>query len=269
MTSFRLIDELAISRKRGSLGIKYSSFQLLLLSALLMQFDACAPTLKGGPVPQGEPVSSIAADESGEQRLLILSGSVVDQEGSPLPGVQIVANELESGRTVGTTVTALSGRFRLSLPPGRYKIMASLQGFYTKTYEVTLQLALAADLSIALGDQIPRGEPIMGSPPGEGQSQPCTICVIEKTFTDDTSLHTWLNEQTAQQIIVFAIIPLKDQTSLFCVKPGSEASYSVIAVDGALDRNEIQARVDLNKDMALIGVHRLTGKFLIVFSHGK
>ncbi len=64
-----------------------------------------------------------------------LFGVVVDTEGNPLPGVSI---EATSPRLVGkaTAVTDATGTFRLlSLVPGTYRLVISLQGFQTLVRE--------------------------------------------------------------------------------------------------------------------------------------
>ncbi len=253
---------------------------LLLRAALMISIYICAfaPEMRGGSISYGELTSLITVNKSTQQEYSGLSGIVYDEENTPLPGVQIEAIQFVSGLGGGTTITDYSGRFNLRLPLGRYKITASLQGFSTKTYDITLQFdaAMTLNVTLARGDIVPEGEPniskikpIIPEYVPKGKTQPCTICVIENTFSDDTNLHSWLNEQAAKGKIVFAIIPLKDRTSLFCVKPGSGAAYSVITEDGVLDRKKIQARVDLNISMVLIGVHRLTNKFVMVFINGK
>ncbi len=240
---------------------------LLLFFALIVQFEACAR--RAGPIPQGdaipdsESVGPTAAAVTSQQALVFLSGSVVDREAIPIAGVQIAAAELVSGLTKATAVTDPSGKFRLSLAPGRYKITAIQQGFSQKTYEVTLQPSLSAELSIAMGDLIPSGErePASLIPPGEPKPY-----IIEQAFGDEAGLRAWLIELTSQQKSVFTIIPLHGQTSLFYIRPGEAASYSVIPVDGVPDSVGIQAHIDSYQDMKLIGIHCIPGKYLIVLS---
>jgi hypothetical protein len=60
-----------------------------------------------------------------------INGKVVDQQGNPLPGVNVVA---ASPRLIGgaTAVTDAMGVYRLmALPSGTYEITFTLQGFKT------------------------------------------------------------------------------------------------------------------------------------------
>lgn len=73
--------------------------------------------------------SSIALSQSKETGAII--GTVIDEEGAPLPGVNIT---ISSPNIMGdrTTVTDVSGRFRVpALPPGVYSAKAELPGFNT------------------------------------------------------------------------------------------------------------------------------------------
>jgi hypothetical protein len=66
-----------------------------------------------------------------------VSGTVADQTGAVLPNVQI---ELRgTGGQAGSTTTSESGQFQLSpVAPGRYDIVATLDGFQTTTLHVTV-----------------------------------------------------------------------------------------------------------------------------------
>jgi hypothetical protein len=58
-------------------------------------------------------------------------GAVTDETKAVLPGATITATNLENGRT-STAITDEQGQYRLlSLPPGKYKVQAELQGFST------------------------------------------------------------------------------------------------------------------------------------------
>jgi hypothetical protein len=78
-------------------------------------------------------------------------GKVVDEQGSPLPGVSV---EVTGSRLVGAsaTVTDASGIYRVfSLPSGEYNVTFSLQGFKTyKREAVVLQLEQTITLNVTL-----------------------------------------------------------------------------------------------------------------------
>jgi carboxypeptidase family protein len=61
-----------------------------------------------------------------------LYGTVVDEQGSPLPGVVV---KLAGGGAPQTQVTDAQGQFRfLSLAPGQYRLTCELEGFATREY---------------------------------------------------------------------------------------------------------------------------------------
>ena len=90
-----------------------------------------------------------------------IEGAVLDQNGGALPGVsvEITSPNLQGTRTV---VTDNAGRFRsVNLPPGAYKVVASLTGFSkvqknatvsldaTATVNIQLQLATTAEVTVS------------------------------------------------------------------------------------------------------------------------
>ncbi|HET8797317.1 MAG TPA: carboxypeptidase-like regulatory domain-containing protein, partial [Thermoanaerobaculia bacterium] len=64
-----------------------------------------------------------------------LSGTVTDEQGSPVPGVTLTATNTQTG-LVRTAITAADGVYRFpSLPVGTYTVTAELSGFATVTTE--------------------------------------------------------------------------------------------------------------------------------------
>jgi hypothetical protein len=80
-----------------------------------------------------------------------ITGTVVDDQGAPLPGVSV---EAKSPRLVGTaaTVTDTNGVYRLlALPPGTFRITFSLQGFAAVVRDdiaLGVEQALVLDISM-------------------------------------------------------------------------------------------------------------------------
>ena len=78
-----------------------------------------------------------------------LDGTVVDQSGSPLPGVSV---ELRSPQLQGsrTAVTDIAGRFRFPvLGPGVYSVTTQLSGF-AKVERSNQRVALGATTTVAI-----------------------------------------------------------------------------------------------------------------------
>ena len=80
-----------------------------------------------------------------------INGRVVDQQGSPLPGVNV---EATSPRLIGkaTAVTDANGVYRLmALPSGTYEIKYSLQGFKTLVRQgILLELSQTIAVEVRL-----------------------------------------------------------------------------------------------------------------------
>src|SRR4030042_4323578 len=80
-----------------------------------------------------------------------IAGVVVDDEGSPLPGVTV---EASSPSLMGqqTVVTSEKGTYRLAnLPPGVYQLSFALPGFQTverKDFRVTINATVSLDISM-------------------------------------------------------------------------------------------------------------------------
>src|SRR5437879_12950407 len=67
-----------------------------------------------------------------------LSGTVTDATGALIPGVEITATQIETG-VVSTTVTNESGAYQFpSLQPGPYRVAATLAGFQSQIFQITL-----------------------------------------------------------------------------------------------------------------------------------
>lgn len=80
-----------------------------------------------------------------------LTGTVTDQTGAVVPGVEVSARNLDTGIT-RETVSDDQGVYRLPLlPPGEYEVRAELAGFATKVLQgVRLTVGQYADLDILL-----------------------------------------------------------------------------------------------------------------------
>jgi hypothetical protein len=94
------------------------------------------------------PVSAAAQGSGG-----VIAGTITDAQGGALPGVSLTLRNVESG-VVRTTVSEPNGTYRLpGLPPGRYDLMAELQGFapaMVTDVTITIGLELQRNLSMTL-----------------------------------------------------------------------------------------------------------------------
>src|SRR2546425_7753222 len=79
-----------------------------------------------------------------------ISGTIKDQTGAVLPGVDVVVKNVDTGLT-RSIVTDANGYFTVpGLPPGTYETRATLQGFGIAVERVTLAVAQEAGMSLTL-----------------------------------------------------------------------------------------------------------------------
>lgn len=77
-----------------------------------------------------------------------VSGSVLDEQKSALPGATVSLRNLETGQ-VRTTTTDATGNYRLvGLTPGRYELVAELSGF-TRSVQTDLVLNIAQEVTLS------------------------------------------------------------------------------------------------------------------------
>ena len=114
-----------------------------------------------------------------------LSGTVKDQTGAVLPGVDVGVKNLETGEA-RSAVTDASGLYTVTgLRPGKYEARASLQGFATVVESgITLVVAQQAALNITLtiGATSETLTVIGASPLVDTQSAAMSAVVTEKTI---------------------------------------------------------------------------------------
>ncbi len=79
-----------------------------------------------------------------------LAGTIKDETGGILPGVDIVAKNVDTGQS-RTLVTNAEGAYTITgLPPGKYEVRASLQGFGTVAETIQLTVGQQAGLNLTL-----------------------------------------------------------------------------------------------------------------------
>jgi hypothetical protein len=90
----------------------------------------------------------------GQQGTSQIAGAVSDEAGAVLPGVSIVVTNEDTGLFREVTTSAEGTYVVTALPPGRYKVLAKLEGF--RTIErgglvVALGSTLTANLELKVG----------------------------------------------------------------------------------------------------------------------
>src|SRR5262245_36405295 len=137
-----------------------------------------------------------------------ITGTVKDQGGSLLPGVDMVIKNLETG-LIRSVITGDDGSYRIpGLPPGIYEARGSLQGF-TTALRTGIVLAVAEQASLNLTMQV-------------GASEQLTVVGTQPLVDVKTSsLSTLVDERTIEQL------PLNGRNfiDLTALQPGVAAFY--------------------------------------------
>jgi outer membrane receptor protein involved in Fe transport len=156
-----------------------------------------------------------------------LTGTVTDDSGAPLPGVTV---EIRSDALIGgarVDQTDNDGRFRFpEMPPGRYDVAVSLEGFQTARREaVALALGATADLTIKLlGEGLQENIEVVAEAPVIDTSSAATFT----NLTDDYLQ----NLPTARfQPGVLDLAPGINYSSAFGGGESSANSYQIDGVD--------------------------------------
>lgn len=149
-----------------------------------------------------------------------ISGFVEDATRGMLPGVVVTAQHNGTGLARSTIVTATGSYALLLLPPGKYAVSFSLDGFQTRNYrEITVNATERVTLNV-------------------------TLNLAEVTTSVDVSAEAPLvqTETTAlgrvidERMIASLPLPTKNYTQLLALSPGAAAS---IADTAALGRGSI------------------------------
>ncbi len=115
-----------------------------------------------------------------------LSGTIKDQTGAVLPGVDVVIKNVDTGLT-RSIVTDANGYFTVTgLPPGPYETRASLTGFGTAVDRVVLAVAQEAGLNLTLKvSATQESVTVVGeSPLVDTRSAAMSAVVTEKTISE-------------------------------------------------------------------------------------
>jgi hypothetical protein len=93
----------------------------------------------------------LAAVPARAQSTATLQGTITDAQGAVMPGVSVVIKNTATG-IERPAVTDAGGQYvAASLAPGRYTVMAHLEGFKDQTTDVVLEVAQIAVVNIRLG----------------------------------------------------------------------------------------------------------------------
>src|SRR3954468_3958278 len=119
----------------------------------------------------------------------VIQGTVVDEHGATVPGATVEVKNVDTNLTK-TLTTDDNGRFVfLQLPPGRYTLTASKQGFATlKQEEFALTVGQAANLDLKMKVS--------------GVNETITVSAVQTVDTASTQTSTTLDERSVSNLPV-------------------------------------------------------------------
>ena len=150
-----------------------------------------------------------------------ITGLVKDPSGAVVPGVEITITDKATGVNYNTVSTE-AGVFRSSyLPPGKYKISATLAGFKTAVadnVDVMVAQTVTVDLALEVGQVSDQVTVLATAPVLESSTSEIGINTTEK------EVHTWpiLVEDGTRQL----------QTFMFNSLPGTEGGTFAGSING-------------------------------------
>jgi outer membrane receptor protein involved in Fe transport len=158
-----------------------------------------------------------------------LSGTVQDNNGTPLPGVTVTATNTATGLD-RTTVTGSDGKFRLpSLPVGTYNVTADLAGFATVSVEdVRLNVATERSIEITMSQASLQEEITVVDEAPLVQTTPAIGTVVSETQLENLPLN-------GRQFANLAI--LAPGTSLAYNSDPTKPGQLTVALNGGIGRN--------------------------------
>ncbi len=148
----------------------------------------------------------------------VIQGSVEDEQGATVPGASVEVKNVETNLT-RTLTTDEGGRFVfLQLPPGRYTLTASKQGFATlKQEEFTLTVGQAATLALKMKVS--------------GVNEVVTVSAVQTVDTASTQTSTTIDEKSVGNLPVLGrkfedLLTLTPNVSITQGPDGDEINFA-------------------------------------------
>jgi hypothetical protein len=166
-----------------------------------------------------------------------LFGTVMDEQGSPLPGVTVT---LEGQAAPQVQVTNAQGEFRfLGLGPSNYQLKAELEGFSTTEYpNVTINIARNTTIEVTLGSAVEDVITVTAESPLLDERRISTGNTVSQTELEKipTARDPWAILQSTPGVLTDRINVggnESGQQSQY-VGPGSAGDQAIWAVDGVV-----------------------------------
>jgi hypothetical protein len=160
-------------------------------------------------------------------------GTVVDENGAPLPGVTVTIN---SGGMQQTFVTETDGAYRfLRLAPGTYRVSGELAGFGTGAQNVEVNIGANTEVSLRLAPQLSEILTVIGATPLIDPRNTSTGDTITQTEIEQlpTARDPWVMLQQIPGVLV-------DRVNVGGNKSGQQSYF----VSKGAERNQTSWNID-------------------------
>ncbi len=175
--------------------------------------------------------------------LSTIRGTVTDQSGAIVPGVQVTITEVTTNITARTIVTDDNGNFEApDLKPGTYRLTAELPGF--KNY--------VADNILLESAQIRRIDPVLEI--GEATQEVMVEAGAAVITTEGGSITSGIESETYKDVPLVDIYP--GPLSMLSTLPGVQGTGWVVAIGGQSNDQITQANDGVVNDRSGQGDRR-------------
>jgi vitamin B12 transporter len=179
-------------------------------------------------------LTSVAPRSVAQTQTARISGVVTDPLGSVIAEAQVSAESVPSAGPPLHTVSASDGRFNLTLPPGRYRVLIASDSFARVDQEISIAAGETRELQARLALEPLSSKVVVTAQavPLEADSSPAPLTILTREQIDQrvaTSLPDLLETQPG--FSMGRTGPEGGQTSLFL--DGGNSNYTKVLVDGA------------------------------------
>src|ERR1700722_10241293 len=178
-------------------------------------------------------LTSVAPRSVAQTQTARISGVVTDPLGSVIAEAQVSAESVPSAGPPLHTVSASDGRFNLTLPPGRYRVLIASDSFARVDQEISIAAGETRELQARLALEPLSSKVVVTAQavPLEADSSPAPLTILTREHIDQrvaTSLPDLLETQPG--FSMGRTGPEGGQTSLFL--DGGNSNYTKVLIDG-------------------------------------
>ncbi len=177
---------------------------------------------------------SVAPPVAAQSKPATLAGTVTDPRGAVIAGAHVTAESIPPAGAPESAVSSSDGRFAMTLPPGRYRVLISSGSFSRIDQEITIAAAETSELQVHM-ELEPLSSKVLVTAqalPVEAESSPAPVSILTREQIDQrgaTSLPNLL--ATLPGFSLGRTGPEGGSATLFL--DGGNSNYTKVLVDGA------------------------------------